>query len=169
MYHKIEANFNNDLKGKTFAFWGASFKPKTDDIRESAAIDMAIALAKAGAKINFYDPEAASNFEEHMQNIDITKGMVTRFNNKYDCLNGASGLVLMTEWPEFRAPDFMEIKSRLETPNLFDTRNIYPTSKVLESGINYFAIGKRINENWDNTDMFRTKLQEQFRENSILS
>lgn len=144
MYEKINTHFSGDLAGKSFAFWGASFKPNTDDIRESPSIYMARALVKAGATVNFYDPEGADNFAELMNKDQLTKGKVTRFDNKYDALNGTDGLVLMTEWLEFRAPDYEEIKKRLRLPNLFDARNIYPAKTILGHGMNYFAIGKRI-------------------------
>ena len=144
MFEKINKHFEGDLAGKTFAFWGASFKPNTDDIRESPSIYMAQALVAAGACVHFYDPEAADNFAELMDSDSATKGKVKRFENKYDALNGTDGLVLMTEWLEFRAPDYTEIKSRLGRPNIFDARNIYPAKTILAHGMTYYAIGKRI-------------------------
>lgn len=144
MYEKINQHFDGDLAGKSFAFWGAAFKPNTDDIRESPSIYMAQALVKAGATVHFYDPEAADNFKELMDSDPATKGRVIRFDNKYDALNGTDGLVLMTEWLEFRAPDYSEIKSRLKRPNIFDARNIYPAKSIIAQGMTYYAIGKRI-------------------------
>ena len=144
MFEKINKHFEGDLAGKTFAFWGAAFKPNTDDIRESPSIYMAQALVAAGACVHFYDPEAADNFAELMDSDSATKGKVKRFENKYDALNGTDGLVLMTEWLEFRAPDYTEIKSRLGRPNIFDARNIYPAKTILAHGMTYYAIGKRI-------------------------
>ena len=144
MFHKIKDYFNGDLKGKIFGFWGVAFKANTDDIRESPAITMAKNLISEGAKINFFDPEAAQNFEELMETENETKGKTQRFKNKYDCLNESDGLVTMTEWREFTFPDFDELKNRLKNKVIFDARNLYDTEKVLDQGFNYLAIGKRI-------------------------
>lgn len=139
---KVKAHFKGDLKGKTFVLWGTAFKANTDDIRETPAIDTAVALHEAGAKIRFHDPEAADNFEKLMGTMGIP---VDQFENKYDALNGADGLLVLTEWKQYRAPDFEEIKSRLNLPLIFDGRNLYNTKKVLEQGFTYYAIGKFIN------------------------
>jgi UDPglucose 6-dehydrogenase len=141
MVGKVIKHFNNDVKGKTFVLWGTAFKANTDDIRETPSIDTAIALHEAGAKVRFHDPEAADNFEKHMGKLGIP---VDQFENKYDALNGADGLIVMTEWKQYRAPDFEEIKSRLKTAVIFDGRNLYSTQKVLDQGIRYYAIGKAI-------------------------
>ncbi len=138
---KVKKHFKDDLKGKTFVLWGTAFKANTDDIRETPAIDTAVALHKAGAKIRIHDPEAANNFEQLMTSMGIP---VDQFENKYDALNGADGLLVLTEWKQYRAPDFDEIKSRLKTPLIFDGRNLYNTKKVLEQGFTYYAIGKAI-------------------------
>src|SRR5690606_29143287 len=123
---KVLKHFKNDLKGKTFVLWGTAFKANTDDIRETPAIDTAVALHEAGAKIRFHDPEAADNFEKLMGQMGIP---VDQFENKYDALNGADALIVLTEWKQYRAPDFEEIKSRLSTPIIFDGRNLYNTKK----------------------------------------
>ncbi|WP_372651288.1 UDP-glucose/GDP-mannose dehydrogenase family protein [Halobacteriovorax sp.] len=143
MFEKI-MSYYGDVKGKTFTFWGVAFKANTDDIRETSAITMAKELVKAGAKVNYYDPEAANNFEELMESMDETQGSTFKFENKYDALNNSDGLVTMTEWREFTSPDFEEIKSRLNKSVIFDSRNLYKTGKVLDLGFDYFAIGKRI-------------------------
>lgn len=139
--NKVKKHFNNDLKGKTFVLWGAAFKANTDDIRETPSIDTAIALHEAGAKVRVHDPEAADHFVQHMTKLNVP---VDPFENKYEALNGADGLIVMTEWKQYRAPDFEEIKSRLKTPLIFDGRNLYNTKKVLELGFQYYAIGKSI-------------------------
>lgn len=141
LFSKVEKHYGKDLKGKTFVLWGAAFKANTDDIRETASIDTARALHKAGAKVRFHDPEAADNFEKEMVKLGIP---VDQFENKYDALNGADGLLVMTEWKQYRAPDFDEIKSRLKSPVIFDGRNLYNTKKTLEQGFTYYAIGKAI-------------------------
>lgn len=138
---KVKKHFRDDLKGKTFVLWGTAFKANTDDVRETPAIDTAVELHKAGAKVRIHDPEAADHFENLMVKMGIP---VDQFENKYDALNGADGLLVLTEWKQYRAPDFEEIKSRLKTPVIFDGRNLYSTKKVLEQGITYYAIGKAI-------------------------
>ena len=141
IFGKVKKHFDNNLKGKTFVLWGAAFKANTDDIRETPAIDTALALHEAGAKVRVHDPEAADHFEQYMAKMNVP---VDQFENKYDALNGADGLIVMTEWKQYRAPDFEEIKSRLKTPVIFDARNLYNTKKVLEQGFTYYAIGKAI-------------------------
>lgn len=138
---KVLKHYKNDLKDKTFVIWGTAFKANTDDIRETAAIETAVELHKAGAKVRFHDPEAADNFEKLMNQMKIP---VDQFENKYDALNGADALIVLTEWKQYRAPDFDEIKSRLKVPVIFDGRNLYSTKKVLEQGFTYYAIGKAI-------------------------
>lgn len=141
MAGKVLKFYGADLKGKTFVFWGTAFKANTDDIRETPAIDTALILHQAGAKVRIHDPEAAENFVHYMQSLGIE---VTSFENKYDALNGADALIVLTEWKQYRTPDFEEIKQRLNKPVIFDGRNLYSTKKVLEEGFTYFAIGKKI-------------------------
>lgn len=138
---KVLKHFGGDVKGKTFALWGVAFKANTDDIRETPAIDTAQALVKAGAKVRFYDPEAGDNFQKHMNQMEIP---VDQFENKYDALSGADAMIVLTEWKQFRAPDFEEIRSRLKQKIIFDGRNLYNTHKVQEMGFKYYAVGKRI-------------------------
>lgn len=138
---KVKKHYKDDLKGKIFVLWGTAFKANTDDIRETPAIDTAVALHEAGAKIRIHDPEAADHFEQLMTKMGIP---VDQFENKYDALNGADALLVLTEWKQYRAPDFEEIKSRLKAPVIFDGRNLYNTKKVLEQGFKYYAIGKAI-------------------------
>ena len=138
---KVKKHFANDLKGKTFVLWGTAFKANTDDIRETPAIDTAVALVEAGAKVRIHDPEAAENFVRFMNEKKIP---VDQFENKYEALNGADALIVLTEWKQYRTPDFDEIKSRLKSPLIFDGRNLYNTKKVLDEGFTYYAIGKKI-------------------------
>jgi UDPglucose 6-dehydrogenase len=141
MFEKMKKHFSGNLKGKTFAFWGVAFKPNTDDIREAPAIDMAKALVQEGAQVRFYDPVASEHFSAYMKKENVSLESIP---NKYDCLNNVDGLVVITEWAEFRAPDFLEMKKRLKTPLIFDARNLFQTHKVLELGFQYYAIGKHI-------------------------
>lgn len=144
MFEKIKEFFKGDLKDRTFAFWGVTFKPGTDDVRGAPAISMAESLLKEGAKIQYYDPEGSDNFASTLDSMEVATESICSFTSKYDCLNGAQGLIVMTEWPEFRAPDFGEIKLRLKSLNIFDARNVFNTNKILDEGFKYFAIGKRI-------------------------
>lgn len=140
MFHKMKNHFT-DLKDKTFAVWGVAFKANTDDIRETPAQYMVEALTNAGASVKFFDPVASSNFE----NMAAQKSFnAKRVDNKYDVLNDCDALVVLTEWKEFRAPDFSEIKSRLKQPVIFDGRNLYNTQKVVADGFEYYAVGKRV-------------------------
>lgn len=141
MFEKINKHFGGDLKAKTFAVWGVAFKANTDDIRETPAIYMTKALNEAGAKVKFFDPEAADNFEIYAKEnkLDAEKA-----EYKYDACKDADGLLVLTEWKEFRIPDFSEIKSALKTPVIFDGRNLYKTSQVKEEGFDYYAVGKRV-------------------------
>jgi UDPglucose 6-dehydrogenase len=138
---KVIKHFKGDLKGKVFVIWGTAFKANTDDIRETPAIDTVLALHEAGAKVRIHDPEAADNFEQYMNKLKVP---VDQFENKYDALNGADALIVLTEWKQYRAPDFDEVKSRLKSPLVFDGRNLYNTKKMLEQGFTYYAIGKAI-------------------------
>jgi UDPglucose 6-dehydrogenase len=140
MFEKMKNHFG-DLTGKTIAIWGVAFKANTDDIRETPAIYTVKALTEAGAKVRFFDPVAADNFDAYAKENSFA---ATNISNKYEALDGADALCILTEWKEFRAPDFEEIKSRLTSPNLFDGRNLYKTSQMIKEGFNYFAVGKRI-------------------------
>ena len=136
--NKILHRFDNDLKGKTFAVWGLSFKPETDDMREAPSITIIKALADRGAKVQAYDPkameEAKSFWLKDIDNIEY-------LDNKYDALNGADAMILVTEWKEFRSPDFFEMKKRMNSPVIFDGRNQYNKDKLKEYGFEYHQIG----------------------------
>ena len=145
VFEKVVAHFGPDLKGKTFAFWGVAFKANTDDIRETSAITLANKLSEAGAKVQFYDPEASNNFLSYMkQKHPETENSLSCFDDKYECLKGADALVTVTEWREFAVPDFTKIKELLKSAVIFDGRNLYNTQKVLDLGFKYYAIGKFI-------------------------
>ena len=135
---KVKEYFGSDLTGKTFATWGLAFKPDTDDMRESPAITIINELTAAGAKISAYDPkaikEAKTCYLKDNQNVIYC-------DNKYEALKDADALILITEWKEFRSPDFYEIKRLLKTPVIFDGRNQYNAKRVCEYGIDYYQIG----------------------------
>jgi UDPglucose 6-dehydrogenase len=129
-----------DLKGKKFAVWGLAFKAGTDDMRESSAITIINELVKRGAEIQAHDPEAmkmAQREEYFGENLNIKY-----FENKYDALEGADALLIVTEWKEFRTPDFEEIKKRLSLPVIFDGRLMYEPKKMKEFGFDYMSIGR---------------------------
>ena len=144
VFHKIKKHFKGDLKNKILTFWGVAFKANTDDVREASAITMARELIKEGAIVHFFDPVASHNFMDLMSSYPECEGKIKSFDNKYDCLSGSDGLVTMTEWREFRAPDFNEIRSRLKSRVIFDGRNLYETEKIKAEGFDYYAVGKKI-------------------------
>jgi UDPglucose 6-dehydrogenase len=135
---KILAHFKGNIKGKTIAVWGLSYKPRTDDIREAPAITIIKKLSEAGAKIQAFDPAAMDNFREQFvktPNLKFCK-------NNYDVLKDASALVLVTEWNEFRNPDIEKMKSLMKEYVVFDGRNIYKRELLEAEGFTYFGIGK---------------------------
>jgi len=136
---KINRYFDNDLKGKTFAVWGLSFKPNTDDMRVSPAISMINAMVDKGAKVNAHDPEALKEAEWRFEDV---KDKVTLHKKRYDALEGADALIVMTEWNAFREPDFYLIKETLNQPAIFDGRNLYSPERMEKLGIDYFSIGR---------------------------
>ena len=138
LVQKVMERFGADLDGRTFAVWGLSFKPDTDDMRESPAIDIIQKFAEAGASIRAYDPKAMDEARTFYLK-DLTG--VTYCESKYDALTGADALLLITEWKEFRSPDFDEIRGRLKTPVIFDGRNQYEAAYVASYGLDYYQIG----------------------------
>ena len=140
MLEKIKKYYNNDLKGKTFTVWGLAFKPNTDDMREAPAIPLIRGLVKEGANVQAHDPEALKEAEWRFEDI-LNKG-VTLFKKRYDALEGSDGLIIMTEWNEFREPDFYLIKEMLHKPVIFDGRNLYDPKRMAKLGIDYFPIGR---------------------------
>lgn len=133
---KILKYFNNDLKNKTFAVWGLAFKPKTNDMREAPSIKIINSLLDKGAKIIAYDPKAQETAKK------IFKDKITYSKTSYDALLEADGLLLLTEWNEFRLPDFKKIKNALKNPVIFDGRNQYDKESLKEYGLEYFCVGK---------------------------
>ena len=140
MFERLRSHFG-DMSGKIIAFWGVAFKPHTDDIRETPAIFLAQKVMEAGGKVQFYDPVASANF---LRCMGESEKRLQSFSNMYGCLEDADALVLVTEWPEFHNPDWGRIKELLNSPVIFDGRNIYSTSKVLAAGLYYYGVGKYI-------------------------
>ena len=138
MIDKICAHFGEDLKDKVFAIWGLSFKPMTDDVREAPSIIIINELVKRGAKIQAYDPKAIKEAKKVFGNNPFIK----YFNDQYQALGNADALVLVTEWRQFRHPDFQKIKDMLKQKVIFDGRNQYDPEKTKANGFTYFCIGK---------------------------
>jgi len=137
---KIVNKFGENLEGKTFGIWGLAFKPGTDDMREAPAIYTIKELVKRGAKIQAYDPKAIEEAQEF-----YLKGLenISYVNSKYKALENADAMILLTEWKEFRSPDFDEISKLLKSPIIFDGRNQYNVFNLSEKGFEYHQIGKR--------------------------
>ncbi len=138
---KVVQRFGEDLKGKTFALWGLAFKPETDDMREAPAITIVNELVKRGAKVQAYDPQATEQARGFYLK-DVKE--IEYFDSKYSPLKDADALLLVTEWKEFRSPDFEEIRKRLTNPVIFDGRNQYNPEKMDELGFEYYQIGVRM-------------------------
>lgn len=135
---RLKEHYNGNLSGKTFAVWGLAFKPYTDDIREAPALVNINALLEAGASIRTYDPEA-------MENVKSQLGDKISFcEDEYDAVNGADALLIMTEWPVFRTPNFDKLKSSLKENVIFDGRNLYSTETMAELGFTYYSIGRSV-------------------------
>lgn len=133
----VKAYFNDDLKGKTIAIWGLAFKPHTDDIREAPALYNIKSLRRAGAKVVVFDPEAMDNIRKEIgRKVKYAKSM-------YEALEDADALMIMTEWPEFRSPDFDKIGKALKNKVIFDGRNLYDLDNMEEKGFTYHSIGRR--------------------------
>lgn len=136
---KILNRFGTEIKGKQFAIWGLSFKPKTDDMREAPAVHLISELLKCGATVSVHDPEAMPNAKTMLP----AQG-VTYCDDMYQALENADALVLVTEWNHFRSPDFDKMKSLLKSPLLFDGRNQYSPAKIRALGWEYHCIGRGV-------------------------
>ncbi|MBO6228285.1 MAG: UDP-glucose/GDP-mannose dehydrogenase family protein, partial [Shewanella sp.] len=138
LFKKISKHFEGDLNGKTFALWGLSFKPNTDDMREAPSRVLMEALWKAGAKVQGYDPEGM----EETQRIYGSRDDLSLCGTKEAALKGADALVIVTEWQVFKAPDFELIKQQLRVPVIFDGRNLFDPERIQKKGIEYRSIGR---------------------------
>lgn len=135
---KIKARFGGDLKGRRFAVWGLAFKPNTDDMREAPSRELIADLFAAGASVRAYDPVAM----HETQRIFGDEPRLAYAENPMDALQDVDALVIVTEWKEFRSPDFEAIKAKLKTPVIFDGRNLYDPKLVRDSGLEYNPIGR---------------------------
>jgi UDPglucose 6-dehydrogenase len=135
MARKVSAALGGELRGKTIAVLGLTFKPNTDDMRESPSIPLITALQDMGAKVRAYDPNGMEQAKPLMSNVAFC-------NDAYDCAQGASALVIVTEWEQFRALDFARLKKVMERPVLVDLRNIYRPEEVARHGFVYESVGR---------------------------
>ncbi len=135
---KLLNHFKNDIKNKRFAVWGLAFKPNTDDMREAPSIVIIKELVKHGAKVIGYDPAAMGNAKFYLNDL------LEYSEDQYSLLEGADGLLVLTEWNEFRNPDFNLISSKLKSKLIFDGRNVFDTDKMKELGFTYYSIGRRV-------------------------
>ncbi|MFN2377794.1 MAG: UDP-glucose/GDP-mannose dehydrogenase family protein [Candidatus Binatia bacterium] len=138
LFEKIHDHFAGDLAGRTFAVWGLAFKPRTDDMREAPSIGLVRELLAAGATVNVHDPEA----------MEVARGVfgnsVTYCSKNYEALSGADALCVVTEWNEFRHPDFDRIKDLLKSPVIFDGRNLWEPRDMQGRGFTYYPIGRSV-------------------------
>ncbi|MCB0836812.1 MAG: UDP-glucose/GDP-mannose dehydrogenase family protein [Bacteroidetes bacterium] len=138
LVEKMISVYGDDLSGKTFGVWGLAFKPNTDDIREAPALVIIKRLLEMGAKVKAYDPEAMESVQTYYPELDIEY-----VDNQYQATVGVDALVIVTEWNEFRAPDFDKIKAGLKAPVIFDGRNVYELDRVQKLGFTYHSIGRK--------------------------
>ncbi len=138
LFEKIHGYFGGQLQGRTFALWGLAFKPNTDDMREAPSRVLMEALWKAGARVRAYDPAAL----QEARRLYGQQSLLTLCRSQMECLDGADALVVVTEWGQFRSPDFDALKRRLKQPLIFDGRNVYKPEEVRAAGFILYSIGR---------------------------
>jgi UDPglucose 6-dehydrogenase len=149
VFEKISTHYQGQLAGKTFALWGLSFKPRTDDMRAAPSRVIMEALWEAGARVRAYDPEA---MQEAARIYPDRGDELALCDSAYDALSGSDALVIVTEWQEFRSPDFEHVKRELRNPVIFDGRNLFDPAMLHTLGITYYAIGRATSGS--NADLF---------------
>ncbi|MFI5158400.1 MAG: UDP-glucose dehydrogenase family protein [Sphingobacteriales bacterium] len=137
LVEKLRNYYKDGLKGKKFALWGLAFKPETDDIREAPALYIIDELLKDGAEVVAFDPEGMPNVKK------LLGDKISYSANRYDALDGADALLIITEWSVFRTPDFDFMKEKLKAPVIFDGRNLYDLERIKECGFYYNSIGRK--------------------------
>jgi len=137
LFDKLMRHFDNKLRGETIAVWGLAFKAETDDVRESPALVLVEALLDAGATVRVHDPAALETARRHLGD------RVTYAAHAYDALAGAAALAIVTEWLEYRNPDFAKIKQLLARPLIVDGRNLYDPERLARLGLTYDSIGRQ--------------------------
>jgi UDPglucose 6-dehydrogenase len=133
---KVVKHFGGDIKGRTFAVWGLAFKPNTDDMREAPSVVIIKKLLELGANVSAYDPAAMECAKFYLEDC------IRYAADEYDALENADALIVVTEWNEFRNPDFSILKNTLKQSAVFDGRNIFTPEKMKELGFSYYSIGR---------------------------
>ena len=139
VYKKVKKVFLNQLKNKNITILGLTFKPNTDDMRDSPSLDLIPSLVKEGAKLKLFDPEGMNEAKEVFKSFNKS---ISWYENSYEAMKNADALVILTEWNQFRALDFDKVKSLLKKPILIDLRNIYNPNEMLKIGFDYYSIGR---------------------------
>jgi len=138
LFKKVVQKFGTDLTGKTFAIWGLSFKPGTDDMREAPSINLIHSIIKNGGKVNAYDPKAVGQAKVYLDTVEVNY-----CKDKYSSLENTDAVILVTEWKEFRSPDFIKMSELMKHKTLIDGRNQFSTEQINKHGFEYFQIGVR--------------------------
>lgn len=138
-FNKILNHFKESVKGLTFGVWGLAFKPETDDVREAPSLYIIERLIERGAFVKVYDPEAMNNTKEYFKGH---QNSITYCNSKYEAIEQVDALILVTEWKEFRSPNFLEMSDKMNNKVIFDGRNQYTDINIKEKGFKYYQIGK---------------------------
>lgn len=138
LFRKLSEHFDGDLSGRTVAVWGLSFKPRTDDIREAPSLVLIDQLLDAGATVNVHDPVATDNVKA------MYGDKLNYFEHHYDACTDADALAIVTEWNEFRNPDFDYLKVKMKSPAIFDGRNLYSPDRMKKAGFTYSGIGLKV-------------------------
>jgi UDPglucose 6-dehydrogenase len=136
LFEKVSAHFNGDLHGRCMAVWGLSFKPRTDDMREAPAVTLIEALLSAGCRVQAHDPVALEVAQR------IFGDRIKYYDVSYDALRDADAALIVTEWPEFKQPDFARMKTLMRKPVIFDGRNLYELGAMQSLGFTYYAVGR---------------------------
>jgi UDPglucose 6-dehydrogenase len=143
LFDKVVAHYGGELKGRTFAMWGLSFKPNTDDVREASSLTLIELLLDAGARVRAYDPIASENIRKSVPTSWLEERQLTFCDEQYETLDDCDALLLVTEWKQFRNPDFDLMKRKLGGHAIFDGRNQYVPDDVVALGFEYYGIGRR--------------------------
>jgi UDPglucose 6-dehydrogenase len=141
LLERVDKHFGKSLKGKTVAVWGLAFKPRTDDMREAPSVPIISGLLARGAKVRAFDPEAMKVAENEFENVKNCKNL-SYAKSAYDALKDADALLIVTEWNEFREPDFSKMKNLMKQPVIFDGRNIFEPKQIRGLGFTYTSIGR---------------------------
>ena len=141
LLERITERYGRDLSGRRFAVWGLSFKPETDDMREAPSLAVVRGLVERGAEVRAHDPQARNEARRHFADL-VQSGALVLCEQNYDCLGGADALLVLTEWAQYRNPDFDRIRALLKAPVVFDGRNLYSPERLRELGLHYTSIGR---------------------------